>query len=165
MIFANLPLFWRFLFSLHSITIMGVNWFTIVVACKKWKRRFLWFLVISLIFIWLGDIVFVLNFSCKFSVFACICCSFCCHMTDLGQWKIAVNLYWGRKDSHNNFIWCVMFLISSNLIVFLKKCKVVINFCRFCSFLADLLPSRIEEKSHISFQKVPVNQNYQEFWS
>ena len=40
---------------------------------------------------------------------------------------------------------------------FLKKNNVLINFCRFCSFLVDLLPNGIEEKSTFLFQKVPVN--------
>ena len=39
---------------------------------------------------------------------------------------------------------------------FLKK-QCFNKLCPFCSFLVDLLPSRIDEKSHILFQKVPVN--------
>ena len=39
---------------------------------------------------------------------------------------------------------------------FLKK-QCFNKLCPFCSFLVDLLPSQIEEKSHILFQKVPVN--------
>ena len=37
--------------------------------------------------------------------------------------------------------------------IFYKKKQYFNKLCPFCSFLVDLLPSRIEEKSHILIQK------------
>ena len=117
---------------------------------KNANEGFHCFLLIRLLFNWLGDIVLVHNFWCKFLVFACICRSFCSQMTYPGQWKASVAPSWGIKDSLNDFIWCVMFRI-----VMLKK-QYFNNFFPFCSFLVYLLPSRIEENSHILFQKVYI---------
>ena len=136
---------------------MGVVWFTNVVTFKESKRRFLLFLVISLIFNWLGEIVFTYNFSCKFLVFACTCRSLCSRMTYPGLWNASVALYWGIKDSLNDFIWCVMFLISSNWSLFLKKSNVLINFAPFAHFWSICCQVELRKSPIFCSKKVPVN--------
>ena len=114
------------------------------------------FLVISSNFNWLGGHRFRAKFFVQFFVFACICRCFCSRMTYPGLWKASVALYQGIKYSVNGFIWCVIILISSNLNFSLKKhgfnklLPLSLNSSR-------LVAESHWKKSHVLFQKVPVN--------